>query len=398
MINVSFDQAKKISRLRMSLGLPPLDRHSFKFTTLNESKLPSFTQDNFKLYGIQNPNFFAEVDKFYEQYKLQGDWYRKANEFVFGAMSEADACLFLLFLGIFSAQTEVGDNFNNAVVMYVAFMRDLKYNTEKLRQFGIEMPSRFDDPRFKGMSIPKAFKRLNLVYRAFMYNLPKAINLYFEFDGNLTRDIVINRIEEFINYEADRKGSKFAGKGLTISNNLASEGFLRVLKVPNFVINLLVPEYTTDRVHGITLDLWMGKYFNDVYPDMNFADSRKFSTFDLKNTVNYLFASEQLRRESIRIGVAPSELQSTIWTGVMDKARYQTGRVERSFDDKNYYESLLRMSGASKDDTLKIMNYSQMMKKALGVATKFLDGEISTFSRNIQSPVSDQQFNDVAPF
>jgi len=318
--HLSDEQVAGINRSLAKLGIAPLAT-SVPAAEL-ENELAPVTEAGYKIPGRANskdvsiaPETIELARKFYKAGKQGENWYYDAAKTLQeGFDDEQELALFSLLLAATSVQTEIYSNFIEAGLLFNAIMSDMKNQPELLMRF-------VDDPKAAAMDTKTAmasqFASLELYKQAAaakIINLPakfgnvsRAISLMF--NNRLDANTVVNMISNSV--DLDRKG-----------NFDARSPFFRKLKIANYALTLLDPEYasTDNNWFNVVVDTWMIRVF---YPGKN--------PTEVKN----LLGSERAYAEVARVvaelaneaGVSPHAMQAAIWLGIKREKEGDLGGV-----------------------------------------------------------------------
>lgn len=398
---ITVETAKKVNKFVRSLGIEGITINDIEKViqddgevielqgtkTFRESLLSQPREDvikvskSSKLMLISNPTFETDVERFYEQFKHADGWYEKVNEIVFQSIPESDATLLFACVAIMSPRTEVGVNFDRAIALYVAIKKDIEINKSLIQRYIIETPKTFEQPEYQDLYIMKILKHMDKLsdggafagFSTLANNLPRLLNFYLQNDQNINRDKMIEWIQGDLNLYGDNIAQ--------IYGNVANTKSIRSLKVSNFLVNLLAPNYHSDEYYAVTLDKWMAKYlFDDGF---NIG-----SDTGLSHVLTYLFASQDLRNRAMRMGISPPKLQETMWKGIMKTPRYQTN-MKRVYRDLDYADSIHRMANEARQDNQRLDMAINEVRSAIDYMTEKINS-LDSYIRTEVDP--DQSF------
>jgi len=252
--------------------------------------------------------------KFYLAGKRGENWYFDAAKTLGeGFEDEQELTLFTLLLAATSVQNEIYGNLIEAGALFNAIMQDMKENLELLERFvndskaiGMDMKG-IQQTEYAKLHIYQTVVKSKIInIAAKMGNIAKAISLMFS--NRLDRNTVIGLISKSIDLS-------IAG-----TNFDARSPFFRKLKIANYALTLLDPEYasTDQNPFNVVVDTWMIRAF---YP----GKSKKEEIALLSNERAYAEVAKAVAQLASDAGVSPHAMQAAIWLGVREQSAAELG-------------------------------------------------------------------------
>lgn len=252
--------------------------------------------------------------KFYLAGKRGENWYYDAAKTLSeGFEDEQELTLFTLLLAATSVQNEIYGNLVEAGALFNAIMADMKENVELLEKFVTDPKAIAMDLKgirtteYASLHVYQTIAKSKIInISAKMGNIAKAISLMFS--NRLDRNTVIGLISKSID--------------LTIPNaNFdARSPFFRKLKIANYALTLLDPEYasTDQNPFNVVVDTWMIRAF---YP----GKSKKDEINLLGNERAYAEVAKAVAQLADEAGVSPHAMQAAIWLGIREQTAGELG-------------------------------------------------------------------------
>jgi hypothetical protein len=265
--------------------------------------------------------FDRNIDKrFAELIELGKDmryWYESINDGIFGALSESNGSLFLLLLASTSASTMLTRNFIEASKVYMGLQYDFINNRENLEEyFGGDLTAKnftYDSNPYE-LEVIEQMRKTSLMYAgAKINNIRKTVMFWLNNDGVITKDSALNFLISNYNINSPTKIAILSGDTLNR------------MKIFNFAVNLLSPEYAikngVSNWYFVTIDKWMLRVF---FPHLSEKELEKF----FANSTKYLRLTQKIQVVAKKYGMLPHQVQAMIWVG---KFR-QEGKSVESFE------------------------------------------------------------------
>lgn len=263
---------------------------------------------------VISPEAMELARKFYIAGKRGENWYYDAAKTLHeGFEDEQELTLFTLLLAATSVQNELYGNLVEAGVLFNAIMRDMRDNIDLLERFvadpkaiGMDLKS-IRQTEYAALDIYQTVLKSKIInIAAKMGNIAKAISLMFS--NRLDRNTVIALISNSID--------------LTVSNTNfdARSPFFRKLKIANYALTLLDPEYasTDQNPFNVVVDTWMIRAF---YP----GKTKKEEVSLLSNERAYAEVAKAVAQLADEAGVSPHAMQAAIWLGIRSETAAELG-------------------------------------------------------------------------
>lgn len=255
-----------------------------------------------------DPQILDNVQEFVSEGLELMDWYHDMSRQVFSALGESDGCLFLLLVASTSPQNMLTKNLIEASQIYEAVKVDMTNNEETLRKF---VNSNVDKSSDILDELLDEYEKLEL-YDVFFGNAPidiaiskirnvkNSISIYVRNNGSLDKETALQYIASGINIGAKYKKDMFK-----------DDAPIRALKVANFAINLIEPDYKFNNDwYAVTIDTWMIRFF---YPELQGDRFDKVRSGIFGSPDRYFYLSKVVADKAKEIGMEPNQLQASIW-------------------------------------------------------------------------------------
>lgn len=309
------------------------------------------------------------------------DWYYDISDSIYTSLGESEGCLFLLLLASTSPRNMLSTNFTEASIIYRAFKQDLEHNPKLIREFLYD-----DEMGATDFSCDEGSKYFELNFVQVMNNygikdvgakinnIRKSMTYYYEANGNLKRNDVVNFLS-----------SKFNPYSKTIKGiiDISGDDVLQRSKVYNFALNLLEPSLHVDirqkRWYFVTIDSWMIRAF---YPYMSSQEQKLIMGHNAK----YLYPQEKVMQFATETGMEPHQVQASIWTAKLK----QEGKSVDSFER------------AIKNQSRKLDNVNVELSNINSSIDKIIDGLYDMYNIKPETPSTEDELGyelvDEAPF
>ncbi len=261
-----------------------------------------------------SPEALELARKFYIAGKRGENWYYDAAKTLHeGFEDEQELTLFTLLLAATSVQNEIYGNLIEAGAMFNAIMADMRENVDLLERFvsdskaiGMDMKG-IKQTEYASLHIYQTVVKSKIInIAAKMGNIAKAISLMFS--NRLDRNTVIALISNSVD--------------LTVPNTNfdARSPFFRKLKIANYALTLLDPEYasTDQNPFNVVVDTWMIRAF---YP----GKTKKDQISLLSNERAYAEIAKAVAQMADEAGVSPHAMQAAIWLGIREQTASELG-------------------------------------------------------------------------
>lgn len=317
--------------------------------------------------------------KFYIAGKRGENWYYDAAKTLHeGFEDEQELTLFTLLLAATSVQNEIYGNLIEAGALFNAIMQDMKENLELLERFVTDSKAISSDIKtirqteYAQLHIYQTVVKSKIInIAAKMGNIAKAISLMFS--NRLDRNTVIGLISKSID--------------LTIPNTNfdARSPFFRKLKIANYALTLLDPEYasTDQNPFNVVVDTWMIRAF---YP----GKTKKDEISLLSNERAYAEVAKAVAQLADEAGVSPHAMQAAIWLGVREQSAAELGgepdyitAIKKLVDGYSELWAGIDRETATLRDVIKNLNSS--------VAATALQDKRADWMRNVVKQTQDKK-------
>ncbi len=263
---------------------------------------------------VISPEAIEAARKFYVAGKRGENWYYDAAKTLSeGFADEQELTLFTLLLAATSVQNEIYGNLVEAGTLFNAIMQDMRENPDLLERFVMDKKAVGMDLKgvanteYAALNIFQNVAKAKIINTAAkMGNIAKAISLMFS--NRLDRGTVIGLISKSIDLSIDK------------TNFDARSPFFRKLKIANYALTLLDPEYasTDQNPFNVVVDTWMIRAF---YP----GKSKKEEISLLSNERAYAEIAKAVARLADEAGVSPHAMQAAIWLGIREQVAGELG-------------------------------------------------------------------------
>lgn len=251
-----------------------------------------------------NPKVIASIENFASEGSELQDWYHDMSRQIHEALGESDACLYLMLVASCSPQNQLTKNLIEASQLFIWFKTDLNENSDMVSSFLSDVTNSVQHiyellrTKYKKLNIAKAVYGGDSipVIDAKLKNIINTFKLYVQSSYAVSKGDALQYITLLYNPNAR-----------TANNIIGIDNPIRGLKVMNFALNLIDPDYSvSDKWYNVTIDSWMIQFF---YP--NIIDKEKDKVF--KQPIRYMYLAKIVGDTAKKIGTSPTKLQASIW-------------------------------------------------------------------------------------
>lgn len=277
-----------------------------------------------------DPDLLDSVEQFVQEGLELKNWYHTMSDTVFDSLGESDGCLFLMLLASTSPQNMLTKNLIEASQVFIAFKKDFKNNREQLEEFIMSDKNKADAILD---DLLHNFGDLYLHREAFFGNSPLDVatskvknikntcELYLINNGNVTKEDALEYITTGIDTDAKYK-----------KDILKKDAPIRALKVLNFAVNLIEPDYKFNNDwYAVTIDTWMIRFF---YPYMGGQEFEKTRSGIFRSPDRYFDLVDLISDKAKELGMEPNQLQASIWVSKLKSEGKNVTSFQKTIEKK----------------------------------------------------------------
>lgn len=181
-----------------------------------------------------------------------------------------------------------------------------------------------------------------------IYNL---VELAIHKGDDLSIEHVIDEMQEYLD---------FTQKSIYgLRPKAKKDHFLRGMKVSNFALNILQPDYADDRMErlNVTIDTWM---FKALYPSLDDENDTAAGEAMSGDPFAYTYLAEQVARMAQQFDLLPHEMQAIIW--VLTKKEDEDASVSTIKETEETMDTILKNLGLIDRKAREVLKLSESMQ------------------------------------